>query len=254
MSVRDIPRARTSRSALTSLLVVCAVPCAAQTSSSDWHWTIAPYSWLAGTGGTIGARDLTVSNSKSIGDILDELKFAAMAVAEGGYSIWSVGLDFMYVSLGNGNVVAVRGDTGTFSLAQKMTMIQPTAMWTVASGTWGGVDVVGGARYWHFKIDLETQLNSRQRNRSSSASIWDGIGGLRVRTVPADRWRVNVSGNLGGGASKLTWEAQGAAFYDFATYWAAFGGYRYLHADFNKPKVRLDGRMSGVLLGVSYRQ
>jgi hypothetical protein len=238
--------------ALAAALGELALPCGAQTPVARWRWSVAPYSWLSGTGGTIGVRDLTASNSKSVGDVLSQLEFAAMGVVEGGYGVWGAYVDAMYVSLGDQKVVAIAGDTGTFSLDQKLTMIQPTGLWTVASGTWGGVDVLGGARFWN--LDFSATTDRSGRSRATSRSLWDGFGGLRFRALPADRWHAIVDGNIGAGASKFTWEAQGYAAYDIATYWALSAGYRYLHMKLDERAARITGRMSGFVVGFAYRQ
>jgi hypothetical protein len=112
--------------------------------------------------------------------------------------------------------------------------------------------VLGGARYWNLDLDLTTERTGR--SRTTSTSFWDGFGGLRVRARPADRWHASADGNIGAGASKFTWEAQGSAAYDIATYWSLSAGYRYLHLKFDKRDARITGRMSGFVLGFAYRQ
>ena len=254
MKDRQVIRARCVRVGVVMSLLACAMPASAQSASSQWRWTVVPYGWLAGVGSTIGVRDLTVSTSLSPGDLLSHLDFSASGIVEGGYSIWSAQLDAFYVSLSDSRVTAIRGDTGSFDLGVKLTMLQPTAHWMITQGSWGSVDVLGGARYWHLSLSTTTQFNSRQRNRSASTNVWDGIGGLRAITRPADRWRVIADGNIGAGASKFAWQVQGWAAYDIATYWAVTAGYRYLHSEFNRPNSSFDGRLSGFVVGVAYRQ
>ena len=62
---------------------------------SGWTFTIAPYGWLAGLEGDVGARGRTTHVDESIGDILDNLDIAAMAVAEARYERFGLFTDLV---------------------------------------------------------------------------------------------------------------------------------------------------------------
>ena len=70
------------------------------TTPSGWTFTVAPYGWLAGLEGDVGARGRTTHIDASIGDILDNMDIGVMGVAEARYERFGVFTDLNYVALG----------------------------------------------------------------------------------------------------------------------------------------------------------
>jgi len=87
---------------------------------------------------------------------------------------------------------------------------------------------------WYDDIDIPDVLEVPGYQRARRG-LRLGTAAVPVSALPADEGRY-------------------VALYDIATYWSIMGGYRYLHFDIEKPRVRIDGRMSGIVLGVAYRQ
>ena len=55
-----------------------------QSTTEGWHGSVTPYGWFAGISGTATVRDRSASGSADFGDILNDLKFAAMLRKEHG--------------------------------------------------------------------------------------------------------------------------------------------------------------------------
>jgi hypothetical protein len=84
---------------------------------------VTPYIWLSGITGDVGVRNVAVHVNVPFADVLKVLKFAAIGGVEARRGPWLGSLDMLYVSLGAAKSVAFRGDTGSFSLKQRETIL-----------------------------------------------------------------------------------------------------------------------------------
>ena len=69
--------------------------------------------------------------------------------------------------------------------------------------------------------------------------MWDGIIGARGKRTVSDEWYLNYYADIGGGDSKMTWQAVVGAGYNFKKMDGVFG-YRYLRWNFDKDSVVFD--------------
>ena len=122
---------------------------------SGWTFTIAPYGWLAGLEGDVGARGRTTHVDESIGDILDNLDIALMGVAEARYERFGVFTDLVYARLSDS------GDTPFGILASSVDFTTQSLMWT-AAGEYrlldrpeGSLDAFAGFRLYSIKNELD---------------------------------------------------------------------------------------------------
>jgi len=95
------------------------------------------------------------------------------------------------------------------------------------------IDVLGGARYLY--IDESLTLSGGTRGSVSgplsidtTAHIWNGVGGLRYMQKLGDRLFLSFYGDIGAGASKLTWQVWTGLGYRFSKHVSVNAGYRYL--------------------------
>ncbi len=87
----------------------------------------------------------------------------------------------------------------------------------------------------------------------ASDNVWDGIAGLRGESALGDsRWKLVYYGDVGAGASKLTWQA--SAQFAYAQRWGDVGlGWRYLDYEPQDGKSLQNLRISGPILVAHYR-
>ena len=222
-------------------------------TTHTWRFNFTPYLWLAELNGTVGIGPVTSSVSLSAGNILDNLKFGAMASAEARYGTWLVGADGIYALIGASRALAFRGDTGSLSLNQSQTMIQPMGGYTFGDSAWA-VDILGSLRVWKLSASLDVDTNQRPSNRHSAARTWvDATPGFRVRWTPMEDVRFVFYADGGLGGSQTTWQIYSSLGYDV---WrgASLGlAYRLLNVEYDRNDFLYNTTMQGLVFGLGFR-
>jgi hypothetical protein len=222
-------------------------------TTHTWRFNITPYLWLAELNGRVGVGPVASSVSLSSSDILDNLKFGAMATAEARYGPWLIAADGMYVLLGAGRAFGFRGDTGSLSLNQSQTTIQPMGGYTFGDGDWA-VDVLGSMRIWKLSAALAVNSNTRPPDSHSAARTWvDATPGFRFRWKPLDDVRFVFYADGGLGGSQNTWQIYSSLGYDFWKGLSVGISYRELAVDYDRNNFLYDTTMQGLLFGLAYR-
>src|SRR5262245_13740874 len=130
--------------------VVTAPP---ESPPNEWTFSVAPYFWMAGIDGSVGifGRE-PVDIDMSFGDIIQDLKFGGMAVAELHNGTWGVFGDIIYVKTeADGSV--------TQSIAGVPTSLAASVGTSSFTGTFMGeyraystpvatIDLMAGIRVW----------------------------------------------------------------------------------------------------------
>lgn len=208
---------------------------------------------MAGLRGDVGVRRVETNVNLSFSDILDALKFGVMGTAEARFKSYVVSVDGMYLSLGGSQVVAVRGDTGNFTLDQKETMIQPALGYTIGEDSWG-VDFLASIRYWDLSTTLDVDRTKRPSNQRSGSRSWvDAVGGFQFHFMPLTLLRITAGADGGAGGAKSTWQAYGGLGGDFANHWTLSGFYRGLSVDYHHDDVLFDTTTQGFVVSVTFR-
>lgn len=226
---------------------------------AGWSFQVGLYAWLptfdatlnyalpSGTPGSAGVK-------ADADSYLTELNFAAMIAAEARYDRFSVVTDLMYVDLGSSTsevrsvnpAVLPSNPIGSTQNLSGDSSLQAT-IWTLAggytvlSGDWGNLDVLGGFRLLaldartNYSLSADIQgprgngtILSRNGRLSGGDNIWNGIVGLRGRLLIADSgFFVPYYVDVGAGDSNLTWQVFSGIGYQSG--WAGVTlGYRYL--------------------------
>jgi hypothetical protein len=122
----------------------------------------------------------------------------------------------------------------------------------------GSLDVLAGVR--HLSLDTDATLGLSgplppslpTRELSRSASIWDGVVGLRGRVEVNRNWFIPYHADVGAGDSELTWQAMTGIGYA-----ASWGDvqlvYRHLEWDEGDDKLIQGLSFSGPGVAVKYR-
>ena len=134
---------------------------------------------------------------------------------------------------------------------------------TVLQGDWGHADIVGGFRL--FSLNSETNIRlagdvtapggsaslSRNAQLSESATLFDGIIGMRGRLVIGKGFYAPYAFDIGAGSSAFTWQASAALGYQNG--WAGVAlGYRHLSYEQSGNKLVQDLAFSGPFLSVNF--
>ena len=241
---------------LTAMLVVkmlVPTPAAAQTASTSWKFTVAPYLWTAGLGGQVGIGRVSTNVDVSFSQLLDHLRFGAMSAVDARKGAVVVTGDLVYVSVGGSEAFAISGASGAVSFDQREVILQggvgvtpiDTRIWTV--------DLILGARYWD--LDAEFGLdptNHDARARSGNRHWVDATAGGRVRFSPAEAWHLVADGDVGGGGSHNTWRLAGRATYDLSSRYGLMAGYKYLAVDYEHDGFLYDTHLNGWQIGPTF--
>ena len=248
-----------------------------------------PASWLTGRWRFAGSLylygpsiDATFSFPKRSGDgnfvvdasdIFDDLNGAFMGAFEAHNGQWGLFTDFLYVdvsgsrsgtrdfSIGGVNVPA--SVTSNYDLGIKGSAWTIAGEYRVQSTREATVDLLLGARYLDIRPRISYGLNgdvssvpiaSRGGSFEIKADNWDAIVGIKARYVFGDglRWFVPLYADVGGGESKLTWQAAAGLGYSFG--WGDIVGmWRYLRYEFKSDAAIEDLTLNGPMIGVTFR-
>jgi opacity protein-like surface antigen len=225
----------------------------------DTEIRLTPFFWAAGLNGTVGTRRNlpTVDVDMQFRDIFRNLDFAAMAAGEYRNGRWGVLADLTYVA------ISLERDRDLTLQAPGYTSAQLTSKTFTATATGfyrfydGGsftADLLAGGRVWSISTDLDLQLAGILPLSAGSTQTWiDPVAGLRVHADLGHGFGVSAYGDIGAGASRLTWQLRATVDYAFNENWSASIGYRHLAVDYRRGGFVYDTSLSGPIAGVSYR-
>ena len=212
--------------------------------------------------------------------LLSDLDFALMVTGEARRGRWSIATDLIYLDLSSGSS-GVRsidfnpgsGPVNLFNTALDggtQTEVKGT-VWTLTGG-YALVDeprarfeILGGFRYFDLDATTNWQLSAtvtgpagaatfaRTGSVAKSDTLWDGIVGVRGRfKLGEGNWFAPYYFDVGGGDSKLTWQAIAGVGYSY--HWGdVVLAYRYLSYEQGGNKLIEDFNVGGFALGVNFR-
>lgn len=228
-------------------------------SETGWDVSITPYIWLTGLHGNVGVfpQFQPVDVDLSFADLLDDLKFGAMAMVSVRRGRFVAVADLSYVDLGAGaENVGIR-DAGFIDVD----LDSETFISTLAAGYRAVdrrslfLDLVAGARLMvsDTRLELFTPFGS---NAADSSETWlDPIVGAHFRAPIGNAWSVTAYGDIGGFGigSDFTWQIFGAVQYAVSRRWTLSAGWRHFGVDYDKGGFVFDVTLGGPLLGATVR-
>lgn len=249
-----------------------------------WSFEIAPYVWLPSVSANLrynvpsnfgGTADVKANADDYFANLNGALALAGTVR----YDRFSLITDIMYVSASAGssrvqsvNLLDVGRDPISSTVDASGNSTLKTTLWTlaggytVATGTWGNVDVLAGFRY--LGIDSTTDYNAAvtlvgprgnagptfggSGRLSGRDNIWNGIIGVRGRiNIAESGFFVPYYLDLGTGDSNVTWQTFAGVGYQSG--WAGVQlGWRYMSYDQGGSSLVQDMTMSGAYLAVNF--
>jgi len=239
-----------------------AAPPPASTEAGPWFVHITPYAWLPSVSGstrgrgTRGDRSVpSVSIDKDFSDILSDLDFAGMIFGTVRYERIGLLVDLDYVSLSvGGNLSGPFRTRYHTNLEALVATVGATAR--VVDEPKLGVDLLVGTRILGLWVDTDFKGQGPlglSRGSSDSATIVDGLVGVRADVELGDGFSLFGYADIGAGNSDLTWQVIGAVEYSFSNSVSGAIGYRYLGYDFGGHAPLDDLALYGPILGVTIR-
>jgi hypothetical protein len=221
---------------------------------------VAPYVWIFGMHGQVGARGRVLTVDQSVSDavdaMVDDLQGALQLHVEAGYGQLGLIADLTYF-----HVVPL---DGLARFDSKTAFFELLGFYRVRDGCRepGAVtlDVLAGVRYYHFSNDL--QLNGVDAFPIERTSSWtDLIVGARAGVQVLDNLGVWVRGDIGGfgigHASKRSCNVIAGFEYQCTRCCSFYGGYRWLRIDRSSGVGRdaflLDATLAGPFVAFGVR-
>ena len=242
-------------------LALSAGPALAQgtpAASSPWSFSITPYLWVSGIGGTVQSIDRAVpaqSISASFGDVMSHLNgMPFMGAAEARYDRFGLAMDLMYVSARSSfdtRTALHAGGSARVSQVIGSGLLTYRAYQSVEQN----LDLGVGFRAFGLggKLTLNPGL-APGRERSPSQSWANPIFAVRYHARLAEAWGATLYGDVGGtGSGNFTWQLFGTIDYSLTESITLRAGYRHLQFQFNGDRVRQNMSMSGPIIGATFR-
>jgi opacity protein-like surface antigen len=259
----------------TSLIPAEAADLAPAPDTSEWRFTLAPYVWGVGLSGDVGVFGKgPVDVDIPFSDILENLDFAAMGVAEAHNGTWGVFVDLNYTSLSADKSRSRALERDIFEQFSVEAQVSASADITEFIGTFMGqwravdsdqmtLDLMAGARYWNIDNDIEARASltgqgpqneltfSRAVSGSDGASWVDPMVGVKSRIDTDTAFYLTGWGMIGGFGigSDFNWDVMGGVGYEWTDHFSTVLGYRALGVDYEDDGFVYDVIQQGVAVG-----
>jgi hypothetical protein len=246
------------RFAIVVVLSVVWAPCA-RAQGHDWEFALALYGWLPTISGELaysvpGIGDEIVVDADTL---LDNLEFTAMAAFTAHHGRWSITADGIFLAeaaQGSARLGPGPGLQYDAELEIDVWIAGVSGAYQLADTTACTLHLFAGARYLAADATffLRTPGPGSDVGVDTSATIWNGVIGLRGRIVLSKHWYVPYFLDVGAGDSDLTWQIQSGVGYEFE--WGSLVlAYRHLAFDQGGGGWLRDLDLTGAELGVVVR-
>lgn len=224
-------------------------------SEQGWTFSVAPYFWAAGLSGSVSQFGLpTVDVDANFGDVLENLDFAAMAVAEARYDRYSIFGDLMYVKLSTGSGTP----RGIFATSVDLTSETFSGLvgagYSIIQSDAGRLDLVAAMRVWSVNTDLDFHGGILDGVSRSDGATWvDGLAGVRATYSLTPEIYLTGWGMVGAGGANVDWDVAAALGYQFNERFSAVAGYRALGVNYRNDGFVFDVVQQGPIMGLVIR-
>jgi len=228
------------------------------TTSSGWSFTIAPYAWIAGIEGDVAVANLPATHvNASFIDIVENLDAPpVMFVAEARFGHFGLFGDLIYTKIAD----TAATPRGLLANSATLTSTTFTAMagaeYRVFEGTWGSVDLIGGARVWALENQIDFSGGPLALISPNLSKSWiDPMIGAKARIDLTPQIYLTMWGMVGGFgvSSRFTWDALAGVGYAFNDSISAVVGYRALAVDYESGGFLFDVVQHGPILGAVFK-
>ncbi len=239
----------------TLAMVSQAVSAEETSKEKNWEFNLTPlYLWMANIEGDTTLGQKTNSTKVDFSQIFDDLE-GAFSINFSGMHKSNFGFifDYLYLDVGSHRDfnLGISLDVG---LKTQLSQLAGTYRFGSEPHTF---DAVAGIRYLGVEVDVG--LGRLPISLSEEASVVDPIIGVRYKWKIADKWNLNLYGDIGGFGvgSEFTWQTLGIIEFWPWQHVGFKGGYRALNYEFEDDegatKFELDLLLHGPILGVSFQ-
>jgi len=241
-----------------------------------WALQITPYMWAAGLNGNVSPfrSGPTISVKKPFSDVMDDLNFGGFVNVWGRYHRFVFSGDVMYVDTSDGHgagplpamqipglgVIIPPGASVGAKVDTKQLMATLQGGYRVIDTPQFTLDALGGIRFWHISNDVtitasHPAIGIRSATHGESFGWVDPVAGLRAFLPVTERLSVQAQADIGGfgAGSDFTWSALATINYTVSDRLSVSAGYKVLEVDYNRGGHVYHTRLSGPVLGATWR-
>lgn len=223
-------------------------------TSSDWQVAFAPYLYMTGLSGTVGARGRVIAVDASFGNVLSNLSFGLMGALEAKKGKFIISNDIIWTKMG-----AERNTAGTlYNTARvdvNMFIFDPEVGYRLYEGKGGSFDVLGGIRLWSVENALETTTGTLPGFKVSERKTWVAfVGGFHGVANLSPKFFLSTKFDIGAGSgTDISTQFYGGAGYRIKPKAALIGGYRYMKVNHDDSSGFIfNTNMNGFILGAKF--
>lgn len=239
-----------------AFIILVTPPVMAQSSSSEWQYSIAPYLWAAGMDGTVTVAETEVDVDVPFSTIIENLDLAFMGHFDMRNERWVVASDIIFVDLGHDENVT--GDAGlaegTVTAGIDMTLLEVVGGYRVTPA----VALLAGARWVDMGTSLRYSGDIVGENADVSKDWIDPLVGVHVFAPLSEKWWLGARADIGGFGvgSELSWQAYVDIGFKVSHVTSLILGYHAIDIDYEDGELPhyfgLDLLVSGPQLGVVF--
>ncbi len=230
------------------------VPVKQSSTGKEWEFAVAPYLFLSGISGTVGADGRTLPIDLSVGDVLSHFKAGFMGTFEARRGRLVIVNDLIWVKLTQENVTpGSLYDTSKVSV--NMTIYNPSAGVRVAESKVGSLDILGGLRVTSVKNTLSATSGILPSFSVSARKTWAApvVGGHGLMNLSPKIYLSTIFDIGRGFGTHVTGQAYGGLGYRVNPKVSLVGGYRYLKNDYSDDSGFVyDTSMQGLIMGAKF--
>lgn len=222
--------------------------------SGDRAFQITPYVWATGLGADLRFGAFSVDVDKSFSDVLKDLDGAFFLSALARQDRLVLLGDLSWSSSSRAGILPPPAPGPLPAEGRlRQTSLTLAAGYRVAAMPGATVDLLAGLRHWRISTSGSVPLAGLAASRS--ASFTDPIIAARINVEIAPSWFSLLYADVGGFGVGSEFTGQFLATVNYAVSDSTFlsFGYRHLMVDYRSGAFRVDGRMSGPLVGATLR-
>lgn len=200
----------------------------AQDNAGEWRQTVYLYGMGVAIDGEAQIGPLTVPVDISISDLFSALDFGAMAAYRIENGTWSFSGDVTYMDLGFSQT------TQQGRASASLDTDQLTIMGTVGRRVSPRLEALFSLAYFDLSADLSLRVLQQQASASRDADWVDPLVGLNYRLPFAEKWTLDLRGDVGGFGvgSDLTLHGWVKLVRQNSESFSWYFGYRYIGYDY----------------------
>ena len=214
-------------------------------STSKWDFSLRPYLFLSGLSGSVTAGPLTIPINSGFGDLVDHLRIGGFLAFTAEKEKWGFYADFQYISL-------VGKGTGGLNAELELENLIAEADVSFRPGNAPTLKFMAGLRLYSVEQTLRIRDNQLP---PANTTVVDPILGAHGVWELNERWDFELRGDIGGFgvSSEFTYQLLALFHWDISNSLNVPFGYRILGYQIQTDDIRMDTRMSGLVLGLDFR-